>query len=153
MRGRQQTTVVLALVVLLCSIALAEKPTTANAKTTENIHAENYTIDSGSPTIINKIINNLTITGGSPIIQNSTIHNRVVVRGGSSTFIGNVIEDGIHIDAKEGQITIANNTITSKSGFPNIYVQGIYANISGNIITGNNCQGISPLFTKSAQLR
>ncbi|MCW4001273.1 MAG: right-handed parallel beta-helix repeat-containing protein [Candidatus Bathyarchaeota archaeon] len=139
----------LALAVLLCSVAVIvnfsgnpQMPATVDTPEPPEVIAENYNITSGSPLIANEIIDNLTINGGYPTIQNCTVHNRVIVKGGSPTFIGNVIEDGIHADAKEGPVTITDNTIFSKSSVPNIYLQGIHADVSGNEIVGNFSDGI-----------
>ena len=120
-------------------------------------------IRAGSPTISDCSISKITISDGSPIIKNNditgeftqwrgvptisanTIHSKPWTRGGSPTFIGNILSDGIDADSAGGTIIIANNEITSTSNYNIIYVQGrLQVTISNNRITGNNnANGIS----------
>lgn len=100
-------------------------------------------IDSGSPSISNNAISgSFHVNGGHPLITNNSIDTRIIVKGGAPIISNNAISDGVHVDARGGPVTIANNTIWSKSGFKVIYVQGIHADISGNRIVGNEEMGI-----------
>jgi hypothetical protein len=100
-------------------------------------------VNSGSPSISKSFISgNFCLSGGHPLITDNSIDTRVIVKGGAPTISNNVISDGVHADAKDGPVTITNNTIWSKNGFIVIYVQGIHADISGNKIVGNKEMGI-----------
>lgn len=95
--------------------------------------------------IENAVLSNtlqITVNSSSPSITQSLIDSRITVTGGSPIISNNTISDGIHVDAIGGPVTIANNKITSKSGFQAIYIQGVHADIVGNIIVGNNNMGV-----------
>ncbi len=100
-------------------------------------------INSGSPSICNNDINGtFDITGGAPLVNANIIDARIVVKDGTAVISGNKISDGIHADSRGGPLTIKNNLIYSKSGFTVILIMGIHADISENIIFGNNATGI-----------
>jgi len=119
-------------------------------------------IKAGTPTISDCSITKLTISDGSPLIRNNditgeftqikgtptinanTIHSKPWTRGGSPTFIGNKLYDGIDADSSGGQITIANNEISSSGTSYVILIVGrVQAVVSNNKITGvSNVIGI-----------
>ena len=113
-------------------------------------------INGGTPTLSGNSINKLTLSGGSPTITNNditgdfiqtrgtptinanTIHTKPWTRGGSPTFTGNKLYDGISADSSGGQIVIANNEISS-TYYNAIFVKGrLEVVISNNKITGNS---------------
>jgi parallel beta-helix repeat protein len=147
MVGKVQAATVLMLAVLVCSAASTLGSSSIGVLAASG---EDITISDGAPVITNREINKLVITGGSPTIQNCTIHNRVLVKAGSPTFIGNVIEDGIHADAKGGPVNITNNEIHARSGFAAIYVKGIHADVTGNTINAKNTFGFEITFSVSS---
>lgn len=108
----------------------------------ENIITASLAI-SGTPTIINNTNTNndafsVTITGGSPIISYNTFEGRILVSNGSPKFSYNAINDGIHIDSREGALELIGNNITCNGVSSAVYIQGSSATIKNNKITQSN---------------
>ncbi len=91
-----------------------------------------------SPTITNNDITNTATLNGSPIVTSNNIDTRPWVTGGSPVISNNQISDGVHCDARSGQITISNNEIRSKNNYALILVAGTHADISNNKLIGSS---------------
>jgi parallel beta-helix repeat protein len=118
----------------------------AKGSSTEKVYLSGGSLLLNSNSIINNAVVSstllITVNSSSPTISYSQIDSRIIVKGGSPVISNNILSEGIHADAVGGPVTIRNNNITSRSGDRVIYVQGIRAYISGNIIVGNNNMGI-----------
>ncbi len=91
-----------------------------------------------SPIITNNDITTSFTLHGSPTVTFNNIDTRPWVRSGSPVISNNQISDGIHCDAKSGQITISHNEIRSKNNFALILVAGTHADITNNILIGSS---------------
>ena len=93
----------------------------------------------GTATVMNNEITETCSVGESAQVKSNNIDARVIFRGGANTEVSNNnISDGIHCDTRGGYITIANNEIRNKNGYPMIFINGPEAYITNNRLIGNN---------------